>query len=109
MSERWFAAELNPAAKASCCFGKGHAQTAEELYRKPHQDRREQAKLWGARRREPRPVTRDQRRAGASPTSSPQIYNTGSPKASTHPISKRQRLCSTNSRKALGLARCRLA
>jgi predicted ATPase len=47
--QRWFAAELNR-QKGQLLLGQGHAETAEELYRKALSIAREQeAKLWELR------------------------------------------------------------
>ena len=95
--ERWFAAELNR-HKGLLLLQQGHTDPADELYRKALSIAVEQgAKLWELRAAVSLArLRRDQgRRAEAHDLLAPSM--TGLPKASPHPISKRQRRCSTSS------------
>jgi tetratricopeptide (TPR) repeat protein len=91
---RWLAAELNR-HKGQLLLQQGHPEAAEELYRKALSIAVEQeAKLWELRAAVSLARLRRDRVATPKPVTFLPPSTAGSRKASTRPISKRQRPCS---------------
>ncbi len=95
--QRWFAAELNR-NKGQLLLRQGYPEAAEELYQQSPEHRRGAGgqALGIARRREPRPAPPRPGPPRRSPATFSRRSTAGSPRASTPPISKTQRRCSTS-------------
>jgi predicted ATPase len=95
----WLASELNR-HKGQLLLRQGHSEAAEELYRKALSVAEEQrAKLWELRAAVSLAGSAATRGAAPKRAMSSRRSMVGSPRASTPPISKRRRRCSTSWRK----------